>query len=211
MSAATASRPAATPLKLTWPRVLRSEWTKLWSLRSSVYTLLTSAVVMTGFGLIFAAAAQTASPSRSGPSGALDPATASLGGVYLAQLVIAVLGVLLISGEYSTGSIRSTLAAVPARLPVLWAKGVVLTAVTLVLMAAAAVAAFLSGQAILSGKHLQTSLSDPGVLRAVLGAALYLTVVALLGLGLGALLRHTAAAIGIAAGLLLVLPILSGL
>nr|MDQ2814185.1 ABC transporter permease [Actinomycetota bacterium] len=90
-------------------------------------------------------------------------------------------------------------------------KAAIRRAVTLVLMAAAAMAAFLSGQAILSGKHLQTSLSDPGVLRAVLVAALYLTVVALLGLGLGALLRHTAAAIGIAAGLLLVLPILSGL
>ena len=210
MSAATIHGPGTTPLKLTWPRVLRSEWTKLWSLRSSVYTLLTAAVVMIGFGLIFSAT-QTASRSRAGPPGVSDPATVSLGGVYLAQLVIAVLGVLLISSEYSTGSIRSTLAAVPRRLPVLWAKGAVLAAVTLMLMAAATIAAFVGGQAILSGKHLQTSLSDPGVLRAVLGAALYLTVVALLGLGLGALLRHTAAAIGIAAGLLLVLPILASL
>ncbi|MBV9207347.1 MAG: ABC transporter permease subunit [Actinobacteria bacterium] len=210
MSAATASRHAAGPVKLTWPGVLRSEWTKLWSLRSSVYTLLAAVAVMIGFGLIFAAA-QTAGPGHPGPPGAGDPATAPLDGVYLAQLVIAVQGVLLISGEYATGSIRSTLAAVPSRLPVLWAKGAVLAAVTLTLMAAAAIAAFLGGQAVLSGKHLGASLSEPGMLRAVLGAALYLTVAGLLGLGLGALLRRTAAAIAVAAGLLLVLPILASL
>jgi ABC-2 type transport system permease protein len=99
-----------------------------------------------------------------------DPTATSLGGLLLVQLIVATLGVLLMSGEYSTAAIRSAFAAVPKRLPMLWAKAAVFGVTTFVLLAAASLAAFL-GQPLLSGKHLGTSLSDPGVLRAVLGAA----------------------------------------
>ncbi len=211
---ASATPAAARTIKLTWARVPRSEWSKLWSLRSTAYGLAAAAIAMIGLGLIFSAVqassgGHTASGGPGSTAGTFDPVATSLGGLFLAQLIIAVLGVLLMSGEYSTGAIRSTLAAVPRRLPVLWAKGTVFAGATVVLMAAASMAAFLGGQALLSGKHLGVSLSDPGVLRAVLGAALYLTIVALFGLGLGALLRRTAAAIAAAVGLLLVLPLLA--
>ena len=137
-----------------------------------------------------------------------DPTSRSLAGIFLAQLAIGVLGVLLITGEYATGMIRATLAAVPSRLPVLWAKAAVFAAVTLVLTVPSVLGAFLIGQSILGAKHLQAGLGDPGVLRAVLGAALYLTVVGLLGLGLGALLRNTAGGISALFGVLFVLPII---
>jgi ABC-type transport system involved in multi-copper enzyme maturation permease subunit len=147
-------------------------------------------------------------PDRPGEAAAFDPTARSLSGIFLAQLAIGVLGVLLFSGEYATGMIRATFAAVPTRLPVLWAKAAVYATVTLVLMIPSVLAAFLIGQSILTSKHLQTTLSEPGVLRAVLGAALYLTVVGLLGIGLGALLRSTAAGISTLFGVLFVLPII---
>ena len=111
---------------------------------------------------------------------------------------------LLITGEYATGMIRATFAAVPARLPVLWAKTAVFAVVTLVTTLPTAGIAWWIGQRILSGKHIEAHLTDPGVTRAIIGTALYLTVVGLLGLGIGALLRNTAA--GISA--LFVLPII---
>ena len=126
--------------------------------------------------------------------------------MFLAQLAIGVLGVLLISGEYSTGMIRATLAAVPKRLPVLWAKAGVFSVVAAVLMIAASFAAFLGGQALL-GSH-GTTLAGAGVTRAVVGAGLYLTVVGLLGIALGFIIRNTAGAIATLFGVLLVLPVL---
>jgi ABC-type transport system involved in multi-copper enzyme maturation permease subunit len=135
-----------------------------------------------------------------------DPVDVSIGGWHLAQLAIGVLGVLLITGEYSTGQIRSTFAAVPRRLPVLWAKIVVYTAITFVLMLAASFIAFLVSQPILRGHHVDTSLSSPHVLRAVVGAALFLTVTGVFGLSLGALVRNTAGGIATFAGLMFVVP-----
>lgn len=128
--------------------------------------------------------------------------------MFLAQLAIGVLGVLLVTGEYAIGSILSTFAAVPARLPVLWAKTAVFAAATLLVTVPAVLVAFFVGQSILSGKGIQASIGDPGVLRAVLGAALYLTVVGVLGIGLGSLLRSTAAGISALFGLLFVVPII---
>jgi ABC-type transport system involved in multi-copper enzyme maturation permease subunit len=132
----------------------------------------------------------------------------NLAGIQLAQLAIGVLGVLVITAEYSTGMIRASLTAVPKRLPVLWAKAIVYGLTTLVLMIPAALIAFLIGQAILAGgsgiPHL--GLGDPGVARAVVGAGLYLTVVGLFGLGLGAIVRNTAGGIATFAGIMFVLP-----
>lgn len=194
---------------VTFGGVLASEWVKLRSLRSTVWSLVAAVGMLVGFALLFsfAVASRWASmpPARRAE---FDPTRISLNGVFLAQLAIGVLGVLIIGGEFSTGMIRSSVAAVPRRLPVLWAKAVVFGLVTLVLMVGAALAAFTVGQRVLAGQHIQTTLGAPGVTRAVLGAAAYLTLIGLLGLGLGALLRNSAAAISTLVGAVLVVPIL---
>lgn len=194
-------------LKVTQWRVIVSEWIKVRSLRSTVYTLLAAVVVVVGFGVIAALSSTGAiTTANGGPPASTDPVAISLTGVMLAQLVIGVLGVLVITAEYSTGMIRSTLAAVPKRLPVLWAKAGVLAVVTGVPMLVAVFAAFLIGQAILSGGGTGAALTDPGVLRAVLGSVGYLAGVALLGLAIGAIIRITAGAIAAVVGTLLLLP-----
>lgn len=212
MSATTAipTRPRdSSPKKVTQARVLLSEWTKIRSLRSTVFSLLAAIVFIVGLSVLVPSVTVAHWPPHDlREAAAFDPTTRSLSGIFLAQLAIGVLGVLLISGEYATGMIRATFAAVPARLPVLWAKATVFATVTLALMVPSVLGAFWIGQSILTSKHLQAKLSDPGVLRAVIGAALYLTVVGLLGIGLGALLRNTAAGISSLFGLLFVLPII---
>jgi ABC-2 type transport system permease protein len=212
MSTATATPtrpPASAPKKVTQARVLLSEWTKIRSLRSTVFSLLAAIVFIIGFAVLVPSVIVSHWPPRD-PRESLgfDPTTRALSGIFLAQLAIGVLGVLLITGEYATGMIRATFAAVPTRLPVLWAKAAVFAAVTLVLMVPTVLGAFLIGQSILKSKQLQASLGDPGVLRAVIGAALFLTVVGLLAIGLGALLRNTAGGISTLFGLLFVLPII---
>jgi ABC-2 type transport system permease protein len=207
---ATSTRPsAAAPKKVTQARVLLSEWTKIRSLRSTIFSLLAAVVFIIGLSILVPSVTVSHWPPRDLREAAgFDPTTRTLSGIFLAQLAIGVLGVLLITGEYATGMIRATFAAVPSRLPVLWAKAAVFATVTLVLMVPTVLGAFLIGQSILKSKHLQAKLSDPGVLRAVIGAALFLTVVGLLGIGLGALLRNTAAGISTLFGLLFVLPII---
>ena len=194
---------------VTQLRVIRSEWTKLRSLRSTVYSLIAAFVIVVALGILISAA-RAAHLERESLADRLtfDPTLTSLSGTFLAQLAVGVLGVLIMTGEYATGMNRATFGAVPRRLPVLWAKAIVYAAVALVLMLAATFSAFLGGQAALSGKHLQATLSNPGVARAVVGAALYLTVVGLFGLALGALIRSTAGGIATLFGLLLVLPLI---
>jgi ABC-2 type transport system permease protein len=189
---------------------LASEATKLRSVRSTVWTLVVTVVATVGIGALIT----TARVSRWSDLSArerltLDPTTVSLRGVFLAQLAIGVLGVLVISSEYSTGMIRTTFGAVPRRPLVLFAKAVTFTVVAFIVSTAACFVAFLIGQSILSAKHANVTLSDPGVLRAVIGAGTYLTLVGLLGLGLGTLLRRTAGAIATLFGLVLVLPALT--
>ncbi|GAA3787570.1 ABC transporter permease subunit [Streptomyces chiangmaiensis] len=202
--------PAAERGEVTQLRVIRSEWIKLRSLRSTLFTLLAAVVAMVGLGCLFSyftSARWDHLPPEERL--AFDPTLVSLRGLYLAQLAVGVLGVLVVSGEYATGMIRSSLSAVPRRLPVLWAKALVYAAVAWALMTVASLAAFLAGQAALSGRHLGTTLDEPGVLRAVLGAGLYLTVVGLIGVAFGALIRNTAGGIATLFGLLLVLPVLA--
>lgn len=196
--------------EVTQARVLHSEWIKMRTLRSTFYTLLAGMVALIGFGVLFCAVTASRWPHMSARErGDFDPSLTSLRGFFLAQLAVGVLGVLMITGEYATGMIRASLAAVPRRLPVLWAKAGLYAAVTWVLMTAGALIAFLIGQALLSPRHIGTSLSDPGVVRVVLGAGLYLTVVGLLGVAIGALVRNTAGGIATVFGLLLVLPALA--
>src|SRR5579872_4324776 len=136
-----------------------------------------------------------------------DPTSVSLTGYFVGQLALGVLGVLTVSAEYGTGSIRSTFAAIPRRPLVLLAKVLVFGAVALVVAEVVSFAAFFIGQALLSGSAPTASLAQPGVVRAVAGGGLYLTVLGLLALGLAAIIRHTAAAITTFVGVLLIVPL----
>jgi ABC-type transport system involved in multi-copper enzyme maturation permease subunit len=216
MSATTldpAPQAAAAPRTRVYPvtlrRVLISEWIKLRSLRSTTITLAVAFVLMIGTGILIAALTNAQWSTMSASSKAsFDPVDTALQGHFIAQLAIGVLGVLVISGEYATGMIRATLTAVPKRLPVLWAKSTVFGAVALVTMTLASFIAFFATQAVLTTHQLQTTISQPGVLRAVIGSGLYLTVIALLSVAIGTLLRNTAAAITTVVGLLMLLPAL---
>jgi ABC-2 type transport system permease protein len=193
--------------RVTQAGVVRSEWTKLYSLRSSRYSLLATALMTIGFGIIASAATVSRWSSMSAADKAtFDPLSASLLGVRFGVLAIGVLGVMIITGEYTTGMIRSTMTAVPKRLPVLWGKAGVYALVALVIAIPAAFIAFFAGQAILSGQHIQISFSHAGVPGAILGAAGYLTLVGLFAMGLGAILRNTAAGIATFAGIMFVVP-----
>ena len=195
---------------VTQRRVVRSEWIKLKTLRSTLIVLAVTVVGMVGIGLLIAAITNhnfaTMSP---GDRAGFNPIDRVLGGVNIAQLTVGVLGVLLISGEYSTGMIRATFGAVPTRLPVLWAKLAVFAAVIFSVSVVSSFAAFFGGQALL-GSH-SVGLGAPGAVRAVLGVALYLTVVGLLGVAFGFIIRSTAGGIAALFALLLVLPGLSNL
>jgi ABC-type transport system involved in multi-copper enzyme maturation permease subunit len=198
---------AAAGLKVTPSRVLRSEWLKFRSLRSSPIAVFVTVVGMVALGWIFSAADADRWPvMRAQAKARFDPTDVSIRGYVLAQLVIGVLGVLIVSGEYGTGMIRSSFSAVPTRLPVFWAKAGMFAVIAFVIGTISSFAAFLGGQAFLSSQHIETSLSAPGVFRAVFGVGLYLTAVGLLGVALGWLVRHTAGAIATLAGVLLVLP-----
>jgi ABC-2 type transport system permease protein len=192
---------------VTQGRVLRSEWTKLWSLRSTRWSLLFAVVAMAGLGVLIAAVSMGRWSHLSPHDRAtFDSIDRSLGGYHLAQLAIGVLGVLVISGEYSTGMIRSSLMAVPRRLPVLWAKITVFASVTFVSMLASAFVAFFVAQAILTQHHVNVTLSHPHALRTLLGTVLFMTVTGILCVALGTIIRSTAGAIATFAGLLFVLP-----
>jgi len=199
----------AQPQKVTQARVLRSELTKLRTQPSAFWALAAAAVAIIGFGIIYSLLT-AARPPHGAAVAAFDPAAVSLAGVQLAQIAAGVLGVLLITSEYASGLIRASFAAVPRRLPVLWGKAATLAAATAAVSLPAAAAAFWAGQAILGRHHLAVHLTHPGVTRAVAGSALYLAVAALLGLGLGALLRSTAGGISALFGLLFALPIVAG-
>jgi ABC-2 type transport system permease protein len=185
---------------------LRSEFTKIRSVRSTYWTLLAMVVITIGIGVLACVGAASRPGDVRGPY--FDPTQHSLVGLVLGQLIIVVLGALTVTSEYSTGMIRTSLTVQPRRGTVLAAKGVVFAVVTLVTGLVAAFVSFFIGQAILSGQHLNASLGDPGVLRAVIGGGLFLAVCGMLAFGLGILLRHTAAAISASIGLLFVLFVL---
>jgi ABC-2 type transport system permease protein len=189
--------------RVTFAGALRSEFTKIRSVRSTYWTLLAMFVVVVGFGAL---ACFGASRGPHGPY--FDAARQSLAGLYIGQLIIGVLGVLVISSEYSTGMIRTTLTTNPHRGMMIAAKGVVFSVVALVVSLVTSFVAFFLGQAIMSSDHISTTLGSPGVLRAVIGGALFLTACGILAFGLGLLLRHSAAGISATVGLLFVLTIL---
>jgi hypothetical protein len=195
--------------------LLAAEWTKIRSVRSTVWTLILFVVLTVGLtaGLTALVVGTWNNGGRGSQNGhlqiLLDPVGFVLGaGINLGQLTIAVLGVLLITTEYSTGVIRASLLAVPKRLPMLIAKMIVFAVIMVVLAEIVSFGSFFVGSALLHSK-VPVSLSDPGVTRAVVGAGLYLTVVGLFSLGIGLLFRHTAGAIATSIGAVFVLPILT--
>lgn len=193
---------------VTQGRVLRSEWIKLSTLRSTRLALAGAAMLLVGIGLLMSwdtvgrfDAMSVAERARVRVEGEV------LGGRLLAELAVGALGVIAVTGEYATGMIRATLAAVPRRVPVLWAKLWVLAGTTLLVMTAAALASFLAGNALLS-EHWDFSLSDPGVLRSVLGAGAALTFTCMFGVVLGFIVRNTAGAMSALFALLIVVPVI---
>ncbi|WP_308283816.1 ABC transporter permease [Streptomyces buecherae] len=191
--------------RVTWPRVVRSEWAKLWSLRSTWSILAATLLVTAGLGAVVAGTYQ------SGDGDGVEPVELTLLGTQFGQILLAVLGVLVTAGEYASGMIRASLTAVPRRLPVLWAKAVVFGGVALAVMFATVFLTFPLAQVFLSGTDMAAGLGDPGVARALCGAAVGIALLGLLCLGLGALLRSVPAAIGAYIGAVLVLPEVVGL
>jgi hypothetical protein len=194
--------------RVTQLRVAVSEWTKLRSVRSTRWSLAVAVLLTIGLPCLFAAVTashwNTMSPNEQANR---HPLEIALAGVNLSQLPIAVLAVLTITAEYSTGMIRASFTAVPKRLPVLWAKLGVFSLVTFVLALPSVFIAFFASQAILNGHHiLQTSLSDNGVLRTVIGGAIYLVLVGIFAMALGAIIRNTAGGISIFAAIFFVIP-----
>jgi hypothetical protein len=187
--------------------LLASEWIKIRSVRSTYWTLLGSAFAAILIGVLVArhyvTSWDTFTPRE---RAAFDPIDTSFRGFGFAQLGIAALGVLAITSEYTTGLIRITLSAEPRRRALLAAKALVFGVMAFLTGLVLSFTCFWIGQAILHGKHLGVSLSDPAALRAVLAAAFYLLVAGLIGLGLGAVLRYTAGAVAAAIGLLFLLP-----
>jgi ABC-type transport system involved in multi-copper enzyme maturation permease subunit len=229
---AVAAQPDAR-LGVTQVRAMASEWIKFRSLRSTWWSIGIALLISVGLGIAFSALRGNDIASHGGFEP--DPTALSLRGFYLAQLAVAVLGVLFVTGEYSTGMIRATLSAVPRRVPVWVAKIAIFAAVIFAITLVAAFVAFLGGQAVLSTYHvhggftvgprggiaftpgvsagalhsLGVSLAHAGSVRAIFGAALYMVGVGLLGLGCGFIVRNAGGAIAAVFGLLLVLPLLA--
>lgn len=191
--------------------VLRSEFTKLRTVRSTIWSLAALAAATIAVGVLVTRSDASAWAHMS-PSdrAAFDPTNQSLAGLAIGQLALGVLGILAITTEFTTGSIRSTLSAVPNRGLLLGAKAAVFGAVALLVGETVAFVAFLCGQAMLSGRAHHASLSQPTVLRAVVLAGVYVAGSGLIALGLGAIIRHTAAAITAFVGLNLALPLVFG-
>ncbi|MPV38098.1 ABC transporter permease subunit [Georgenia subflava] len=202
--------PSAVDARLTFGGVLRGEWIKLLSLRSTWWTLGITVVIMTLFALLQATSVQFLmdQPEMAGMEEfTMHGAEVVTAGYQFGMVTIAVLGALLMTGEYSTGMIRSTFAAVPARLPVLAAKAIALTVVTIAVAVVSLALSYLVSMPILSGYDLVPALDDPDTWQVFGGMVFFLVMVALLSLGLGAVLRHTAGTITAVLGLLLLLPI----
>jgi ABC-2 type transport system permease protein len=188
------------------PQTMRAEWTKLVSLRSTRWTLLITAA---GTFLVTFLATHGALHHNAQWYQGFDPTNQSLAGLAIGSLALGVLGILAISGEYGTGTIRSSLGAMPRRGVLLTAKVLVVGLATLVIGEALSFISFFEGQAVLRGGGAPTaSLGQPGVLRAVALSGVFLALFALLGLGIGTVIRHTAGAIAVFAGVTFLVPIL---
>ncbi|WP_103502170.1 MULTISPECIES: ABC transporter permease subunit [Streptomyces] len=178
-------------------RVVRSEWTKIRSVRSTLWTLAAAVVVTVGLGMLICLLVRNTFDDLSARDQvAFDPTMTSFAGMTLGQLAAIAFGILVISNEYSTGMIRASLGAVPQRGVLMAAKVAVATVLVLIVGMIIAVASYFAGQAIL-GSSLSSSIGDPGVLRAVVGAGLYMTLIAVFAMGVTWILRSPMLAFGI--------------
>ncbi|MEM9606291.1 MAG: ABC transporter permease [Actinomycetota bacterium] len=194
MTTTTTSEPAA---KASTLRVIRGEWIKFWSVRSTSITLLAAGIATVVFGMIFSAVAD--SDEATGPAALLsDPVDIALGGIGLTEMVIGVLGVMVVAGEYSTGLIRTAFAAAGRRSRVILGKVAVVSAGVFAVSAVAVTAAVVLGQAVYAGNLDTVPVTD--VLDVIFGTTFYLVGVALIGIALGFILRSTAAGIGTLVG-----------
>jgi ABC-2 type transport system permease protein len=213
-----ATRPAPGPdtpapgHRVGFGHLLLTEWIKIRSVRSTVWTLILLFVLTVGFtALLSLAISASWGQARPATHAAViaDPVGTILGtGLEFGQLAVCVLGVLVISSEYAAGTIRVSLLAVPRRWPMLAAKALVFAVIVFVVGEVAAFGSFFAGSAILHA-HAPVSITDPGVARAIVGAGLYLTVLGWFAMAIGALLRHTAGAITAVIGVVFVLPIIA--
>jgi len=214
-AAPVAAVPRTLPHQVTFPRVLHSEWIKFWTLRSTRWTLFATVLVMAAVSWLaaFFTAKDVTDPNTTPQDVAeltqlLHDPSLILTGTELAKLVVAVLGVLIITGEYSTGMVRSTLTAVPRRLPALWAKALVLFLVTAGTVVVAEVLSWLVAAPTLHSHDAVLDLGAGETQRIVLGGVLYLGGIALLAFAVGAIIRVTAGATAAILGLLLVVEVL---
>lgn len=210
----TSPRPAATAAepRARFRELLAAEWIKLWSLRSTSWVFALSALAIIGLNANAAIADYTNWPGYSArtralfePGGAMQDAFTRNACLVL-MLAAASIGAIMIVSEYSTGLIRTTFMAVPARRSVVAAKMAIATAVFLVFGTIVSVTSFGVTQAILSGRHIGLSIGDPGVLRVLAASALFAPVCALIGIGIGALIRHTATTMVAITAILLLVP-----
>jgi ABC-2 type transport system permease protein len=187
--------------------VLASEWTKLRSVRSTYWSIVAAVVLAIGLGAAISAGQAHAYPNMS-PSDQLtfDATSITQAGFFFAQLALGVFAIMTMSAEYSTGTIRTTVAAVPQRGYVIAAKAVLVSSVSFVVSTIAAFVAFFLGQLILKGHHLNVPLSHPGTLRAVIGSGLYIAALTLFALGMATLIRSTAGSITALAAIVFILP-----
>ena len=191
-------------------RLLVAEWTKIRSVQSTLWSLLAFVVVAVGFSTLIAAViAHDWNAPGNHPNHArlvTDPTAVIFGaGLGLGQLAICVLGVIVITSEYTSGTIRASLLAVPNRISMLGAKALVWAILDFVISAITVFAVFFIATAILRS-HVSVTLSQPGVTRAVIGGILYLTVLGLFAMAIGGLIRHTAGAIAIVIATVIVVP-----
>lgn len=208
MTTTAGSTPEVPARRPGFGRLMLGEWTKFRSVRSTIWALILLVVLDLGFTVLFTwltVSQWDKSGAASHAATRADPTTLILGtGLEFSQLTICVLGVLVITSEYSTGMIRASLLAVPKRLPMLAAKALVFGLVVLLVGLAVSFASFFIGAPILHSKA-PISLSDPGVLGAVVGGGMYLAVLGLFALAIGAIVRHSAGAITGVIGFVLVL------
>ena len=195
------------PCRVTFGRLVSAEWLKLRTVRSNVVALLGAAAVAVGFGVLFSSLGASDGPAET----AGDALSLSLGGFNLSQLIVAILGVAIVAGEYQSGLIRAWFAAAPDRVRVLLAKVGVFSTVVLVMTGLAALVAFLAGQAVMADSLAPLTLSDDGVVQALAGTAFYAACIGAMGVGLGFLLRSTAAGAGVVVTTLMIAPLLVGL
>lgn len=224
----TVTKPNHVPVRpVSLARVIRSEWIKLWTLRSTIWIIVITLAAMVGMSALMATG-MTFDPGAAGdpqggnPQGATVEVGEPMGlssmglmvvtfGYFLGQIVVVVLGVMAATGEYATGQIRATLSAVPTRTPVLLAKIITVTLVSFGLGALAVALAWLTTYPILEPHGMLLDLSDDGAWRSLFGVPLYLSAIGLFSLGVGFLLRHTAGAISAVLGILLVLPMMAAI